>query len=97
MSTASERHKPQAFGGRVIYEHPLPKLPRRKHLLDISPYATDGCFPLIDCVAFTEDKILRVWEFPQPPLYEHEEHIPYPQFKYSAISYVWKGNQTGAE
>ena len=97
MSTASDTHTAQASGGRVIYEHPLPKLPRGKQLLDISPYATDGCFRLIDCVAFTQDKILRVWEFPQPPLYEHEEHMSCPKFKYSAISYVWKGNRTSAE
>ncbi|ROW03067.1 hypothetical protein VMCG_05744 [Cytospora schulzeri] len=97
MSTASERQTAQAYGGRVIYEHPLPNTPGEKQLLDISPYATDGCLRLIDCVTFTEEKVLRIWEFPQPPLYEHEEHLSCPKFKYSAISYVWKGNRTSAQ
>jgi hypothetical protein len=91
MSAAGESPTAQAFGGRVIYEHPLPKTPRGKQLLDISPYATDGCFRLIDCVALTEDKILRIWEFPKPPLYEYEEFNA-PKFRYSTVSYVWKGN-----
>lgn len=51
---------------------------------------------MIDCVAFTEERILRIWEFPQPPLHEYEEHLSCPKFRYSAISYVWKGNGTSA-
>ncbi|KAK1243243.1 hypothetical protein MKX07_003871 [Trichoderma sp. CBMAI-0711] len=96
MSTASEEQTAQAWGGRVIYEHSLPNTPEDKQLLDISLYATDGCFRLIDCVAFADEKILRIWEFPQPPLYEHEEYLSCPKFRYSAISYVWKGTQTSA-
>lgn len=97
MSTASERQTAQTFGGRIICEHPLPNTPGEKQILDISPYATDGCIRLIDCVAFTEENILRIWEFPQPPLYQHEEHWSCPKFKYSAISYVWKGNRASAQ
>ncbi|KAL7917206.1 hypothetical protein ACQKWADRAFT_317492 [Trichoderma austrokoningii] len=97
MSTTSEEQTAQALGGRVNYQHSLLNTPRDKQLLDISLYATDGCFRLIDCAAFTDEKILPIWEFPQPPLHEHEEHSSCPKFKYSATPYVWKGNRTSAE
>ncbi|KAI1113980.1 hypothetical protein F5Y14DRAFT_416525 [Nemania sp. NC0429] len=79
------------LGARVVYEICLNDI-GAEHIVDISPLATEGCIRMIDCVAFASDDTLRIWEFPEPPLHEYSGFTSWPPFKYSTISYVWKGN-----
>lgn len=80
------------LGARVIYEISLSDIGGKEHTVDISLLATEGCIRMIDCVAFAFDSTLRIWEFPEPPLHEYPNFTSWPPFKYSTISYVWKGN-----
>ncbi|KAJ6588908.1 hypothetical protein B0H19DRAFT_1248499 [Mycena capillaripes] len=80
------------LGARVIYELPLLDVRGKIRDVSIRSAATDGRIRMLDCVAFTTDEVLRIWEFPEPPLEEFKNFTSWPHFKYSAISYVWKGN-----
>ncbi|KUI67865.1 hypothetical protein VM1G_02862 [Cytospora mali] len=80
------------LGARVIYELPLFDLQGGVRTINIKSVAIDGCIRLVDCVAFALNNVLKIWEFPEPPLQEFKNFSSWPDFKYSAISYVWKGN-----
>lgn len=67
---------------RVIYESPLSLLVDAT--IDITPTATIGRFRLIDCIRYTRDQVLCIEEY---------EHVSGLGLLYSAISYIWKGNQ----
>ncbi|KAJ7310123.1 hypothetical protein DFH08DRAFT_792176 [Mycena albidolilacea] len=82
------------LGARAIYELPLLDVHGKIQNVSIRPDAKDGRIRMLDCVAFVADEVLRIWEFPEPPLKEFENFTSWPDFKYSAISYVWKGNPT---
>ncbi|KUI62544.1 hypothetical protein VP1G_11396 [Cytospora mali] len=58
------------LGARVIYELPLFDVQGGVRTINIKPVATDGCIRLVDCVAFAVNNILKIWEFPEPPLQE---------------------------
>ncbi|KAI0795989.1 hypothetical protein C8Q75DRAFT_355828 [Abortiporus biennis] len=49
--------------------------------LDMARYTHECRYRLISCDAFVNDRLLRVYEF-----------TDFPSVKYSAISYVWRGN-----
>ncbi|PCH38899.1 hypothetical protein WOLCODRAFT_110294 [Wolfiporia cocos MD-104 SS10] len=73
----------------TIYEIPLLKL--RGQVIDITEapaHATPGRFRLVDCEKFSQNAMwtrsLCVDEFSEFP--------PFPDIKYAAVSYVWKGN-----
>ncbi|KAI1375718.1 hypothetical protein F4677DRAFT_460328 [Hypoxylon crocopeplum] len=83
------------LGARIIYELPLHNVRGTSSTVDISPLAQEGCIRMIDCVAFADHDTLRIWEFPRPPLQEFKNFLSWPKLKYSAISYVWRGNPAG--
>lgn len=100
MSEASTPEPPAraaALGARIIFELPLLSVQGRTYTIDISPTAIAGCIRLVDCVALTKDKVLRIWEFPESPIEEWVFGDSLPKCKYSAISYVWKGNPVVAD
>src|ERR1700761_168852 len=51
-------------------------------VLDISSAASPKRFRFVDCVAFIDRKVLHICE-----------SLQLPTFPYSAVSYVWRGNQ----
>ncbi|KAK4169617.1 hypothetical protein QBC43DRAFT_351677 [Cladorrhinum sp. PSN259] len=53
---------------------------------------TPGCIRLVDCVALVDENILRTWEFASSPIEEWTSGDSESRLKYSAISYVWRGN-----
>ncbi|KAL6818833.1 hypothetical protein GGI42DRAFT_310785 [Trichoderma sp. SZMC 28013] len=98
MSTSPEPQVTASdLGAHVIFELPLSKACGKTHMIDISPMATDGRIRLVDCVALTTNNVLRIWEFPDSPLQEYESFMCWPILKYTAISYVWKGNPVTSE
>ncbi|KAL6304092.1 hypothetical protein BKA93DRAFT_750023 [Sparassis latifolia] len=66
---------------RTLCEVPLKWTGPNEQPLDILSEATPRRFRLIDCVQLTQNKLLRIVEFPD-----------YCSVRYAAISYVWRGN-----
>ncbi|KAK3343576.1 hypothetical protein B0T25DRAFT_634640 [Lasiosphaeria hispida] len=85
-----------AFGARVILELSLAEMRGSTKTIDLTPCATAGRVRLIDCVSLVNDSVLHIWEFASSPLEEWTFIESDPRFKYSAISYVWKGNRAPA-
>ncbi|KAK7691458.1 hypothetical protein QCA50_004857 [Cerrena zonata] len=66
---------------KVIYHEPLNTNEDHDAPLDIMKNATPQRYRLIDCLQLTKHQILSICEFTH-----------FPHVRYSAVSYVWRGN-----
>ncbi|KAI0762706.1 hypothetical protein C8Q74DRAFT_1371705 [Fomes fomentarius] len=75
-----DAHALPTNGPRPICNIPVSTVDTEGHTLDISATATPCHIRLVDCKALTEQRTLRIVEFPE-----------FPAVSYAAISYPWRG------